>query len=79
MLFFTMILGLYAGIGRVCLALTDKKPTEYQRGWLRRMKNLWKIFFCSPIASGDPGGTIGLTTPEKLLTTECSFSHLSGR
>merc|ERR1711953_249946 len=63
MLYFTIPLALFAGIGDPFLALTLKKPKENHCFWLRTLKNLRKTFvFAFPRASGDPGGTIGPTT-----------------
>ena len=70
MLYFTILLALFAGIGDPFLALTLKKPKENQCFWLRTLKNLRKIYvFAFPRASGDPGGTIGPTTAKKLYIT----------
>ena len=70
MLYFTILLALFAGIGDPFLALTLKKPKENHCFWLRTLKNLRKTFvFAFPRASGDPGGTIGPTTPKKLYIT----------
>ena len=70
MLYFTILLALFAGIGDPFLGLTLKKPKENQCFWLRTLKNLRKTFvFAFPRASGDPGGTIGPTTPKKLYIT----------
>ena len=67
---FTILLALFAGIGDPFLALTLKKPKENQCFWLRTLKNLRKTFvFVFPRASGDPGGTIGPTTPKKIYIT----------
>ena len=70
MAYFTILLALFAGIGDPFLALTLKKPKENHCFWLRTLKNLRKTFvFVFPRASGDPGGTIGPTTPKKLYIT----------
>ena len=70
MLYFPILLALFAGIGDPFLALTLKKPKENHCFWLRTLKNLRKTFvFAFPRASGDPGGTIGPTTPKKLYIT----------
>ena len=68
--YFTILLPLFARIGDPLLALTLKKPKENHCFWLRTLKNPWKTFvFAFPRASGDPGGTIGLTTPKKLYVS----------
>ena len=43
MLYFTILLALFAGIGDPFLGLTLKKPKENQCFWLRTLKNLRKI------------------------------------
>ena len=51
------------------MALALKKPKENHCFWLRTLKNLRKTFvFAFPRASGDPGGTIGPTTPKKYIS-----------
>ena len=67
--YFTILLALFSGIGDPFLALNLKKPKENHCFWLRTLKNLRKTFvFVFPRASGDPGGTIGPTTPKKYIS-----------
>ena len=69
MLYFTILLALFSGIGDPFLALTLKKPKENHCFWLRTLENIRKTFvFVFPRASGDPGGTIGPTTPKKYIS-----------
>ena len=78
--YFTVLLALFSGIGDRFLALTFKKPKENHCFWLRTLKNLRKTFvFAFPTASGDPGGTIGPTTPNKNIYHKLPIHRPSGR
>ena len=69
MLYFTILLALFAGIGDPFLALTLKKPKENHCFWLRTLKNLRKTFvFAFSRASGDPGAPLGPPRPSSWRT-----------
>ena len=67
MLYFTILLALFAGIGDPFLGLTLKKPKENQCFWLRTLKNLRKInVFAFPEHLVTLGAPLGPPRPKKI-------------